>query len=70
MEEEVLNGGIKTISLSRPICLIEVRYSNQIKICSFFKQLNYKIYERKNADLLFIPSESELIKLPHNMKEI
>ena len=58
MEVKVLAGAKNTITKFRPIMLVEYLKSDQDKIISFLRDVNYVLYTGIGANYLCIPSES------------
>ena len=59
MEHLALEGARYMLAANRPVCFIEMMKTDQSKVKSIFKELNYIAYAYKKDDWIFCPEESD-----------
>ena len=68
MEHLVIHGAIELIKRGLPVCLVEVCKTDKEIVSQFFRDLDYRAYEIREGDWLFVHRDSDVFI--HNAREI
>ena len=68
MEHLVVQGAAKLIQRGLPVCLVEIFKTDKDVVSQFFRDLDYRAYEIREGDWLFVHSNSDVFI--HNAQEI
>lgn len=68
MEHLVVQGAATLITRGLPVCLVEVFKTDKDAVSQFFKNLNYRAYEIREGDWLFVHEDSDIFI--HNAREV
>jgi FkbM family methyltransferase len=68
MEHLVVQGAATLIKRGLPVCLVEVFKTDKSAVSQFFKNLNYRAYEIREGDWLFVHQDSDICI--HNAQEV
>lgn len=68
MEHLVVQGATALIKRGLPVCLVEVFKTDRDAVSAFFKDINYRAYEIRQGDWLFVHRDSDINI--HNANEV
>jgi len=68
MEHLVVKGAVELVKRGKPVCLVEMFKTDQDAVSRFFRDLDYRAYEIREGDWLFVHNDSDIVI--HNAREI
>jgi FkbM family methyltransferase len=68
MEHLVVKGAVELVKRGKPVCLVEMFKTDQDAVSRFFRDLDYRAYEIREGDWLFVHQDSDIVI--HNAREI